>query len=131
MNVSVQKQNENKNKKGNILFIVLDAPIVSSLTPIIACDSYTQNIKLECEIDSYPESTIVWTYNNHELTNSQKYTIIKNQTLSYLIIHQLQSNIDYGFYTCYASNKLGKNSTIIQLRSKGRQTKENLLINYL
>lgn len=93
--------------------------MISSLTSILAVDPYTTNIKLECEIDSYPESTIFWTYNNHEIYNSNKYSIIKNQTKSYLIIQQLQSNLDYGLYTCNASNRLGKNSTIIQLRSKG------------
>ncbi len=47
-------------------------------------------------------------------------SIVQNQTSSYLIIQQLQSNFDYGLYTCNASNRLGKNSTTIQLRSKGK-----------
>jgi len=77
------------------------------------------NTKLQCEIDSYPESTIIWTYNDRQIFNSNKYSIIQNQSSSYLIIQQLQSNFDYGLYTCTAANKLGKNSTTIQLRSKG------------
>ncbi|CAF0928865.1 unnamed protein product [Rotaria sordida] len=93
-------------------------PIVTSLTPILALDLFTLNIKLQCDIDSYPESTIIWTYNDRQIFNSNKYSIIKNKTSSYLIIQQLQSNFDYGFYSCNASNKLGKNSTTIQLRSK-------------
>jgi hypothetical protein len=100
-------------------FNSLDAPIVSSLTPILASDPFTLNTKLDCEVDSYPESTILWTYNDRQIFNSNKYSIIINKTSSYLIIQQLQSNFDYGLYTCNASNKLGKNSTTIQLRSKG------------
>ncbi|CAF5164917.1 unnamed protein product, partial [Rotaria magnacalcarata] len=34
------------------------APIVTSLTPILAMDLFTLNIKLQCDVDSYPESTI-------------------------------------------------------------------------
>lgn len=83
-------------------------------------DLFTLNIKLHCEIDSYPESTITWSYNDRQISYSNKYSIINNQTSSYLIIQQLQSNFDYGFYTCAASNKLGKDSTTIQLRSKGK-----------
>lgn len=97
----------------------LDAPMVSSLTPIVAAESLSLNVKLQCEIDSYPDSTIVWTYNDRQIFNSNKYSIVENPTSSTLIIQQLQSNIDYGLYTCNASNKLGKNSTTIQLRSKG------------
>ncbi|CAF1643331.1 unnamed protein product [Rotaria magnacalcarata] len=94
------------------------APIVTSLTPILAMDLFTLNIKLQCDVDSYPESTIVWTFNDRQIFLSNKYSIIKNKTSSYLIIQQLQSNFDFGFYSCNASNKLGKNSTLIQLRSK-------------
>ncbi|CAF1385753.1 unnamed protein product [Adineta steineri] len=94
------------------------APIVNTLTPIIASDPFTLNTKLHCQIDSYPDSTIIWTYNNRQLFQSNKYSILQNKTSSYLIIQQLQSNFDYGLYTCNASNKLGQNSTTIQLRSK-------------
>ncbi|UJR23196.1 hypothetical protein I4U23_026215 [Adineta vaga] len=94
------------------------APIVHSSIPILASDPFTSNTKLECEIDSYPESNILWTYNNRQIFPSNKYSIIQNKTTSYLIIQQLQSNFDYGLYTCNASNRLGHNSTTIQLRSK-------------
>ncbi|CAF0846546.1 unnamed protein product [Rotaria sp. Silwood1] len=108
------------------------APIVTSLTPILAIDLFTLNIKLQCDIDSYPESTIIWTYNDRQIFNSNKYSIIKNKTSSYLIIQQLQSDFDYGFYSCNASNKLGKNSTTIQLRSKGvPETPTNVTITSL
>jgi len=100
----------------------LDAPIVSSPNSILAADLFTSNVKLHCQIDSYPESTIHWAYNNRDIYNSNKYTIINNKTSSYLIIQQIQSNFDYGFYSCNASNRLGKNSTTIQLRSKGKYT---------
>ena len=106
----------------------LDAPMVSSLTPIVAAESFALNVKLQCEIDSYPDSTIVWTYNDRQIFNSNKYSIVENQTSSALIIQQLQSNIDYGLYTCNASNKLGKNSTTIQLRSKGTNESLSLII---
>lgn len=99
--------------------IFSDAPMVSSLTPIVAAESFALNVKLQCEIDSYPQSNIVWTYNDRQISNSNKYSIVENQTSSSLIIQQLQSNVDYGLYTCNASNRLGKNSTTIQLRSKG------------
>lgn len=95
---------------------------MTSLTPILAEDLFTLNIKLQCDIDSYPESTIIWTFNDRQISNSDKYSIIKNQASSYLIIQQLQSNFDYGIYSCSASNKLGNNSTKIQLRSKGNET---------
>ena len=95
--------------------------MVSSLTPIVAAEPFALNTKLQCEIDSSPESTIIWTYNDRQISPSNKYSIIQNQTSSDLIIQQLQSNFDYGLYTCNASNKLGKNSTTIQLRSKGRR----------
>lgn len=94
--------------------------MVSSLTPIVAAESFALNVKLQCEIDSYPQSTIIWTYNDRQISPSNKYSIIENQTSSSLIIQQLQSNFDYGLYICNASNRLGKNSTTIQLRSKGR-----------
>jgi len=103
-----------------------DAPIVNSLTPILACDPFELNTKLECEIDSYPESTITWTYNHQQIFPSNKYSIIQNNTSSYLIIQQLQSNFDYGLYTCNASNRLGRNSTTIQLRSKGKLNSSHL-----
>ncbi len=98
---------------------------MSSLTPILASEPFTLNIKLQCEIDSYPESTIIWTYNDRQIFNSNKYTIIQNQSSSDLIIQQLQSNFDYGLYTCTAANKLGRNSTTIQLRSKGKKNQSN------
>ena len=53
------------------------------------------------------------------MTNSNKYSILQNKSLSYLTIQQIQSVHDYGLYSCNASNKLGYNSTTIQLRSKG------------
>jgi hypothetical protein len=109
----------------NLILTSLDAPIVSSLTPILASEPFTLNIKLQCEIDSYPESTIIWTYNDRQIFNSNKYTIIQNQSSSDLIIQQLQSNFDYGLYTCTAANKLGRNSTTIQLRSKGKKNQSN------
>ncbi|CAF3337413.1 unnamed protein product [Rotaria sp. Silwood1] len=99
--------------------IVQYAPKVSTLYPIIAVDLHTTNIKFQCDIDSYPDSIIIWTFNNNVIFNSNKYSIIQNKSLSYLIIQQIQSITDYGLYSCNASNKLGYNSTTIQLRSKG------------
>jgi len=102
--------------------LVSDAPIVRTLTPILAADPFTMNVKIHCQIDAYPSSNTIWSYNNREIFNSNKYSILQNQTSSTLIIQQLQSNFDYGLYTCMASNKLGQNSTTIQLRSKGMKT---------
>ncbi len=98
---------------------------MSSLTPILASEPFTLNTKLQCAVDSYPESTIIWTYNDRQIFESNKYTIVQNQSSSDLIIQQLQSNFDYGLYTCTAANKLGKNSTTIQLRSKGKENQSN------
>ncbi|CAF2872012.1 unnamed protein product [Rotaria sp. Silwood2] len=99
--------------------IVHYAPKVHTLHPIIAADLHTTNIKFQCEIDSYPESIIIWTFNNSVIFNSNKYSIIQNKSVSYLMIQEILSDIDYGLYSCNASNKLGYNSTTIQLRSKG------------
>lgn len=117
--VTIECKRETKNENDRIDLSSLDAPMISSLTPIVAAESFALNVKLQCEIDSYPDSTIVWIYNDRQIFNSNKYSIVENQTSSALIIQQLQSNIDYGLYACNASNKLGKNSTTIQLRSKG------------
>ena len=92
------------------------------MNSIVALDLYTKNIKLQCIIDSYPEAKITWIFNNKVVLNSTKYSIIENKTFSYLIIQQIESNIDYGSYSCNASNKLGYNSSTIQLRSKGMLT---------
>ena len=122
LNVS---ERERKRRGINENVNLLDAPIVTSSTPILASDPFSLNTKLQCQIDSYPDSTIVWTYNNRDIFNSNKYSILQNQTTSYLIIQQLQSNFDYGLYTCIATNRLGKNSTTIQLRSKGKFHQSN------
>ncbi|CAF0978283.1 unnamed protein product [Rotaria sordida] len=110
---SIEKFNRTQTK-----VIVHYVPKISTLYPIIAVDLHTTNIKLQCEIDSYPESIIIWNFNNSVIFNSNKYSLIQNKTISYLIIQQIQSNTDYGLYSCNASNKLGYNSTTIQLRSK-------------
>jgi hypothetical protein len=104
-------------KKTKLSF--LDAPKVHTLHPILAADISATNIKFQCEIDSSPESTIMWKFQDKILFNSNKYSIIQNKSLSYLILQQIQSNTDYGIYSCNATNKLGYNSTTIQLRSKG------------
>lgn len=103
--------------------ICLDAPIVRSLTSIIAVDPLATNIQLQCQIDSHPDAIIFWTYRNQRILNSTKYTIQQNQSSSTLIIRQLQSNFDYGFYSCNASNPLGNHSTLIQIRSKGKENR--------
>lgn len=98
-----------------------DAPKVFTPHPILAEDLSASNIVFQCEIDSNPESTIHWKFNNKILFNSPKYTIVRNHSMSYLILQQIQSTFDYGYYSCNASNKLGYNSTHIQLRSKGNE----------
>ncbi len=103
--------------KANLLFS--DPPKVQTSQSIIAIDNLTTSVRFECEIDSNPNSTILWKFNNKILFNSKKYSIIQNKTFSYLILQQIQLNFDYGYYSCNASNKLGYNATTIQLRSKG------------
>ncbi len=101
--------------------LILDAPKVSTSHPIIAEDLSTTDIKFHCDIDSNPESTVHWRFNKQILFNSNKYSIIQNKSSSYLILQQIQSTVDYGLYSCNATNKLGYNFTTIQLRSKGNR----------
>ncbi|CAF0805722.1 unnamed protein product [Adineta steineri] len=110
---SIEKLNKSQTE-----IIVQYAPKVYTIDSIIAADIRETNIKFQCEIDSYPKSEIRWKFQNKFLLNSTKYFMIQNQSLSYLILQQIQSNTDYGIYSCNANNKLGYNSTTIQLRSK-------------
>ena len=97
----------------------LDVPKVTTLTSIIAIDLYADQIELSCQIDSFPESKVSWKYGDQFILPSEKYTILQNGSNSILIIKQMQSDLDYGLYSCHAVNKLGEHSTTIQLRSKG------------
>ena len=121
--VSQQNVSVNLIDVWTLTLIGLDAPIVRSSSSIIAVDYLTTNIRLECQIDSYPTSTIFWTFNKQLIVNSTKYSIYQNQSSSILIIGQVQSNFDYGFYSCNASNPLGNHSTLIQIRSKGKENR--------
>ena len=118
-NVRRKKTNERKIFLFNIF--ISDAPKVSTSDPIIAADSSTIDIKFRCDIDSNPESIVHWRFNKQTLFKSDKYNIIHNKSSSYLILQQIQSTHDYGFYSCNATNKLGYNFTTIQLRSKGNR----------
>ncbi|CAF2092548.1 unnamed protein product [Rotaria magnacalcarata] len=111
---SIEKYNKTQTK-----VTVNYAPKVRTFDSIVAVDLLTTNVKFQCEIDSYPESIVTWRFNNNNVIfNSNKYSIVQNKSLSYLTIQQIQSNTDYGLYSCNATNNLGYNSTTIQLRSK-------------
>ena len=97
----------------------LDAPRVSTSTPMIATDVFTSDIPLSCVVDSFPESKIFWKFQDQAIVPSTKYSIAQNKSISQLVIKQISSNADYGSYSCHASNKLGDQSISIQLRSKG------------
>lgn len=92
---------------------------MTTLTPIIATDLYADQIELSCQIDSFPEAKVSWKFNDQIISPSDKYSIFQNESDSKLIIKQMQSDLDYGLYSCRAVNKLGEHSTTIQLRSKG------------
>jgi hypothetical protein len=105
----------------NCFFRIKDAPMVRSLASIVAVDLLTLKTKLQCHIDSYPHATIMWTFNSQPIVNSTKYTIVNvGNVSSMLIIEQVQSHVDYGYYTCHAMNQLGNHSALIQVRSKGK-----------
>ena len=119
--------------EGNILFIserifCSDAPIVRPIVSIIAIDPLeTSSVQLQCQIDSYPESIVIWMFQSEPLTNlhSKKYSIRKNgSSLSVLTIESFQSNMDYGSYSCHAQNQLGNHSALIDVRSKGTDRNE-------
>ncbi|UJR25722.1 hypothetical protein I4U23_007074 [Adineta vaga] len=79
--------------------LVQYTPKVYSEHPIIAADLEETNIELHCNIDSYPSATILWKLENKILSNSTKYLISQKNSSSYLILRQIQSNRDYGFYS--------------------------------
>ncbi|CAF0743366.1 unnamed protein product [Didymodactylos carnosus] len=108
--------------KANIRITIEYAPVVTSLISKIASDPMTDVI-FQCQIDSYPESTINWIFNGTLIgTNTGKYFIIQKRindiSQSNLIVKNVQTPIDYGLYSCSAMNKFGQNSTTIQLRLK-------------
>ncbi|CAF1149692.1 unnamed protein product [Adineta ricciae] len=104
--------------KTQIKVLVQYVPKVHAEHAVVAADLQETNIELHCQIDTYPEATVRWKFENRILLNSTKYSILQKNSSSYLILHQIESTIDYGFYSCNATNKLGSNSTNIQLRSK-------------
>lgn len=100
----------------------LDAPRVRPINRIIAVDPFvSSSIDLQCQIDSYPESTVEWIHRNEIISQSNKKvsSIRQNGSSAVLTLRTLQSNSDYGSYRCHARNHLGNDSAMIDVRSKG------------
>ena len=86
-----------------------DAATVFSVTTSKSESWIGQNITLKCEGDGFPTPTLTWT-NPHEVD-------IKNVTaLQNTVNITLESDEDFGNYTCVGTNDIGGNSHTVQVK---------------
>lgn len=72
-------------------------------------------VKLSCQHESNPESTVIWRYNKSEIKeDSEDITIYDSFAQHYLNI-SFENNTHYGVYRCFVRNKLGESVKIIRL----------------
>lgn len=88
---------------------VTDTPKISKLRYITAGPNISENssIKLSCEVESYPKSTILWFYENNRTVPLKT----DNNVMTSIFTLKDADCFDTGFYTCVAYNGLGPNVT--------------------
>lgn len=107
--------------KRNINLQVQFAPIVTASRPRTG-QALQYDMDLECQIDAYPLPAITWIKDNIELRNDQHYQVShmntsNDHTDSVLHVTNVEK-IQYGQYSCKATNTLGSNATTIELFGK-------------
>jgi lachesin len=101
--------------KRNIVLKVHFPPFLR-IHPIKPSQAVNYPIDLKCHVEAFPEASIVWLKDGHQLDNNkhQEFPTSRDSLESILQIESVHLN-DYGTYACVASNKFGQTSRYMEL----------------
>ncbi|XP_049875035.1 fasciclin-2 [Pectinophora gossypiella] len=74
-----------------------------------------QPVNISCIAESIPNATIKWKFHEYDLVESPHVRIYGSGPISYVTVTPIDRAL-YGIYKCIATNKLGEDEHIIQLR---------------
>uniref|UniRef100_A0A8C4YL34 Ig-like domain-containing protein n=1 Tax=Gopherus evgoodei TaxID=1825980 RepID=A0A8C4YL34_9SAUR len=86
--------------------------------PIAPVDAFAgDSADFECHISGTQPIKVTWAKNNQEIRTGRKYQISYIENIAHLTILNA-GNADSGMYACHASNEVGKDSCVAQLKPK-------------
>lgn len=115
--------------------LLLRKPSISSGDQVFL-SSPEETAHITCRAEMSPQmATVAWSYKGLELSSrGSKYDIIPSQSgskaESKLVIKQTEED-DFGTYQCTATNSLGKDVALMELRQKGELSGGSLLLSCL
>ena len=90
--------------------LLIDKPTIRSVVPLLVTHSWIgQRVSLQCKADGVPLPTITWKKPDESLINSVQ---AAKSTVEVL----MQSDADFGNYTCEAANGVGADTRKVYVK---------------